>query len=326
MRHDHLPVVSPNDPRVGSAWVSIADIGASRGQTKASGEMLVKRVGLAPVAVVAGSGGRLLFSRGEATTTGLIPDPPFDPGSEVRLSALARERGVPPMTLLHSLACRANWDSGSDKGLGPNSEEWRALLARNGIARKLGKSWVVKRQMAEKLLRPAYDPAVEATLDDLLQEYGGFANTQSLAMSMRGAVPMRKILDLDGRHRLIAQRDRAQEWLAARQPRRTPLAPTCAASTPRWRSTVGPIILTTPSNLVWLEAATAEWILAGHETEPARTAVGESRSIEEVEGELLRRGDYLGLLLLARFLDGRLAGPVGSNRVAALVAVPEKTE
>jgi hypothetical protein len=307
---ESLPVVARSDPRIGATWISKATIGALWAQSKAAGEAFVRHAGLRPVAVVEASG-EFLYSRAQVDAAGLIPDVPFDPETEVRLTAFARERGTSTNTVLIALEARLRRRDGK-------ADSRREQLERGGVGRKLRDSWVIRRAAVEELLQPPYDPDVEATLDELIEEFEGYTSKATLAASLRGGgVPMRKVLDVDGRDRLVVDRGAAREWLTARVPRRTPLNAPPRESAPTWRHQVGPIRLTVPTNVRELDPEAAAWILGqpSAATDARRTPM----AVSELEATLLRRDDFLGLVLLARLLEGRLPTAGATDRITALV-------
>jgi hypothetical protein len=260
---------------------------------------------------------------------GDVLDRAFDPVSEVLLTDYARERGKRTASvLMDALRSRLAAQLGLQRRV-PIEQ-----LEDAGIARRLGGRWVLRRAAADALLEPPYDPDSEATLEELRREFG-FHSKASVASALRDRLEPRRVVLGRGHRTLVFDRTKARELLAGRWvPGRTiyDVPPAVVRPDETWRTRVGPFDLASATQQDQISIAERRWLLErtaaaiGRRDSGRRVAASEvaTVSVASVEGELTERGDFEGLLLLARILDGALSVGEGLSRTGALLAATEK--
>ena len=317
-----LPHVERDDPRIGVSWLTARQLAERYGLTVGALHLRLTSRGLGPVART-GRNGAFLFELTALEASGAVLDRAFDPVSEVFLTEYARERGYRmARTLIDALRSRLAAQLGDPRRMSVER------LEEAGIARRLGGRWVVRRAAADALLSPPYDPAREATLEELRREFG-FQTKSSIATALKGHIEGRRVVLGRGHRSLVFDREKAHAFLAGRWvPGRTvpDAAPSIVGPQETWRSRVGPFELMSPTQKEEITAGEAEWLLGASTARAHRSTSSERESacVAYVESELVQQGDFEGLLLLARILDGALLVVDGLGRTAALVSATEK--
>ncbi|HEY3462172.1 MAG TPA: hypothetical protein VGK62_01800 [Gaiellaceae bacterium] len=326
---DISPVLDSDDPRIGVTFLTAAQLAEINGKTAAGIRDQLERIGVVPAAFLRGSWA-YLFAAEDIQEHGLLPERSFDPESEAWGRELADQIGVASTTqFMYIIATRY----GRRAGLGQPASV--AALAEAGVIRRFGRRWAFDRARVADLLTAPYDPELEATAAELLAQYGCFSNTANLARAMRGHVESRRVLDLDGRDRVVWDRAGAAEFFAGRNrsPRTRRSARLSPADEPVWRDHIGPFILGAPTQRVTVHRTQAQFVLdASRSKVEALVSSNPDASVPNepgiaiawLEATLLARHDLEGLLLLARLIDGLLVLDPSLDRTRAVLAVIEK--
>ena len=326
---DISPVLDSDDPRIGVTFLTAAQLAEINGKTAAGIRDQLERIGVVPAAFLRGSWA-YLFAAEDIQEHGLLPERSFDPESEAWGRELADQIGVATTSqLMHTIATKY----GRRAGLGQPAST--AELAEAGIIRRFGRRWAFDRAWVADLLTAPYEPEREATAAELLTQYGCFSNTANLARAMRGHVESRRVLDRDGRDRVVWDRAGAAEFFAGRNrsPRTRQSARLSSAGGPVWRDHIGPFVLRAPTQRVTVQRKQAQVLLdaSGSDLEalvgssPDASVPNESGvAIAWLEATLIARHDLEGLLLLARLVDGLLVLDPSLDRTRAVLDVIEK--
>jgi hypothetical protein len=319
-----LPWVSADDPRVGRELVGYADLASERGQNRQAMGLLVRRHRIAPVGVVADRGGRYLFSRTELIAEGLWPTGgPPDSECECWMSEYAMRRGLPKAHVESMLRVRLAAKLGLPGPVAPDD------LAAHGVARRIGKRWVVNVAVADELLDGLYDPSREATARELAAEIPGYLDGRNLSPILkRAGIPSRPIVLADGRRTFVFDRAEAVRWMGGRyEPGSGP-----AIRPPElWRTPVGAAALRLPISRSAIPAADAAWLLdTGPRRRPARATEDDPSAgvsdvpIAPMEQQLTANDDVEGLMLLDGMARGIFSPRPGEGRTAAMLRLLKK--
>jgi len=324
-----IPLLDQDDHRIGVNLFTTAQLAHINGKSPAGIRDQLERFGVVPAAFLRGSPA-FLFAAEDIQEHGLLPERPFDPESEAWGRELADQIGVASTTqFMYIIATRY----GRRAGLGQPASV--AALAEAGVIRRFGRRWAFDRARVADLLTAPYDPELEATAAELLVQHGCFSNTANLARAMRGHVESRRVLDLDGRDRVVWDRAGAAEFFAGRNrsPRTRRSARPSPAGEPVWRDRIGPFLLGAPTQRVTVQRSQAQFLLGASGTEieafvrssPDASVPNDSGvAIAWLEQTLIARHDLEGLLLLARLVDGLLVLDPSLDRTRAILGVIEK--